>query len=592
MSPANLSIAHIAAFAPAASTAVTTALRTASAATSAEHITSLIESSWIIQSAFGALLGVLLTWVGALFSSRKRIAWRAYMDDQPKLERQMQRSILNTGVDFRISVEKPDPHKPGATVRQPVPDPCWLVLLRVRNSGFVTISPQDFNIPLTFTFPGRKVAGRYVIKQSQDFVAKVLGDPEPRPTPRKSLLQLLLPSLASPVAADPGGTGGRPRRAEQLQLSNQFSLNRGQRFELMVVLSGKPPDDDEQKVQASGQIVGGRIVKEPPRRGPGTRSLLFGGGASLTLAGLLAGLFLATPATTTTGACVGGTLKLIGSTAFAPVAEQIADAYDRGCPGAHIVSAPDSNGSIFGLNQLISDGLRGKAAGEIAMSDGPAPVGGNYSRLVGKPAAVIVFSLAVNSGVGVYNLTTAQVRDMFNGTITNWDQVPGGPNLPVRLVSREFGSGTRRAFDTYVLGTSTELSPSSFDCVHKSNASPVTLCNVARTPDLLGNVATVAGAIGYAQDGDISAYPGGHVRSVALNGLFGTFGNIGRSSGSYPFWTVEYLYTYGNATGLASAFLNYRGSATAIEDLRGGGYTPCPATGTSRARELCTQASS
>ena len=33
----------------------------------------------------------------------------------------------------------------------------WLVLLRIRNSGRVTISGAEFSTPLTFTFPGREV---------------------------------------------------------------------------------------------------------------------------------------------------------------------------------------------------------------------------------------------------------------------------------------------------------------------------------------------------------------------------------------------------------------------------------------------------
>ncbi len=98
-----------------------------------------------------------------------------------------------------------------------------------------------------------------------------------------------------------------------------------------------------------------------------------------------------------------------------------------------------------------------------------------------------------------------------------------------------------------------------------------------------------ANAIGYAQTGDLASYPGGDAEPVALNGLSPTFGNIGRSAATYPYWTVEYLYTYGKASGLASAFLNYLDSAAAIADLRSGDYFPCPDSGSSRARALCAQ---
>jgi hypothetical protein len=51
---------------------------------------------------------------------------------------------------------------------------------------------------------------------------------------------------------------------------------------------------------------------------------------------------------------------------------------------------------------------------------------------------------------------------------------------------------------------------------------------------------------------------GGGVQPVALDELGPDYGDIGRSVIEYAFWTVEYPYTYGPATGLAEAFLKYR----------------------------------
>ena len=48
------------------------------------------------------------------------------------------------------------------------------------------------------------------------------------------------------------------------------------------------------------------------------------------------------------------------------------------------------------------------------MSDGPAP--GGYPALTGHPVAVIIFAVVVNKQAGVFNLTTAQLREMFAGT--------------------------------------------------------------------------------------------------------------------------------------------------------------------------------
>ena len=85
------------------------------------------------------------------------------------------------------------------------------------------------------------------------------------------------------------------------------------------------------------------------------------------------------------------------------------------------------------------------------MSDGPAPAESTYRPLNGKPIAIIIVAVAVNKGVGLRDLTAADIQRMYNGTYTNWSQLKG-TDLPIRLIGREFGSGTRRAFDADVLG--------------------------------------------------------------------------------------------------------------------------------------------
>src|SRR5260221_8498 len=116
-------------------------------------------------------------------------------------------------------------------------------------------------------------------------------------------------------------------------------------------------------------------------------------------------------------------------------------------------------------------------------------------------------------------------------------------------MSREPGSGSRNTFDRYVLGLPAAAAASS--CASDSGPLAVVSC-VKSTSGTLQAVSVIEGAIGYAQIGDVATYPE-RVNRVALDGLDGRFGNIGRSTKNYPFWTVEYLYTYGPATGLAEA---------------------------------------
>jgi phosphate transport system substrate-binding protein len=266
--------------------------------------------------------------------------------------------------------------------------------------------------------------------------------------------------------------------------------------------------------------------------------------------------------------CASGRLELEGSTAFSPVAREIGQAYASTCKAAAIGVDPIT--TFVGLDDVDSSG-HGSAVPQIAMSDGAAPNG--YPALIGHPVAVIVFGVVVNRQVGVFNLTTSQIRDIFSGKITNWDQV-GGANLPVRIVARTASSGTRRAFDTEILGRA-EPAFSSYNCLTKNAvpASPVTKCEVADTGTLLERVNDIPGAIGYAQVSDAATYT--NLEIVKLNGWDPDINAL--EAGDYPFWTTEYLYTYGTpaAGSLAAAFLSFMKSDTAGDILRSQDYTPC-----------------
>jgi ABC-type phosphate transport system substrate-binding protein len=235
-----------------------------------------------------------------------------------------------------------------------------------------------------------------------------------------------------------------------------------------------------------------------------------------------------------------------------------------------------------GLNAVNSDpaGTTSAAAAaipatrptsQIAMSDGPAPKG--YPALAGHPVAVVVFAVVANKDADVYNLTLPQLRGIFSGAITNWRQV-GGADLPVRIVARTPGSGTRATFDATVLGHA-EPAFSSYDCSSKDAVptSPVIKCEAADTGTLLQRVNSVPGAIGYAQIADAAPYP--NVESVKLGGSDPDIGSV--QAGTYPFWTVEYLYTHGVPVRgtLAAQFLAFMKTSTAGDILRSQGYTPC-----------------
>ena len=242
---------------------------------------------------------------------------------------------------------------------------------------------------------------------------------------------------------------------------------------------------------------------------------------------------LGTPGTFT---CVQGSITASGSTALAPLVKAVASSYTGKCPGATITV--NLGGSKTGLANVEAGSV------DIGNSDVPADPS-TQGDLVDHQVAVVVFAVIVNKGVGVNNLTTAQVKQIYSGQVTNWKQV-GGPNLPIVVVSRPASSGTRATFQKYVLGGPETIS------------GPTSLTTDS-TGTVITNVAANNGAIGYAATGPAMGNSG--VALVALDGVAPTTDNA--KTNAYKFWNIEHMYTKGQPKPLAQALIDYMTSSDA-----------------------------
>ena len=133
-------------------------------------------------------------------------------------------------------------------------------------------------------------------------------------------------------------------------------------------------------------------------------------------------------------------LSIAGSTAFHPFCEKLAEAYMAQHPEARI--DVQGGGSSVG----IQSALQGAAQiGMVYLVELPPEAKVLAATVVARDGVVVV----VHPANTVSNLTTAQVRDIFAGTVRNWREV-GGADAPINVVSREAGSGTRRSFEKIV----------------------------------------------------------------------------------------------------------------------------------------------
>ena len=101
----------------------------------------------------------------------------------------------------------------------------------------------------------------------------------------------------------------------------------------------------------------------------------------------------------------------------------------------------------------------GSGAGITAALEGRADIGlssralkdQEQEKLQGIDVAYDGIVIVVNKANKLTDITTEQIKDVFTGKITNWKDL-GGADVPVVLIGREAGSGTRDGFES-VTGT-------------------------------------------------------------------------------------------------------------------------------------------
>jgi phosphate transport system substrate-binding protein len=134
-------------------------------------------------------------------------------------------------------------------------------------------------------------------------------------------------------------------------------------------------------------------------------------------------------------------IEIAGSTSVQPVAEKLAEAYMKEHPNVKInVQGGGSGMGIRTTEQGIVDiGTSSKSL----KSDEKDEL---KEYVIGKDGIVV----AVNLENGVSDLSTEQIREIYNGNITNWKEV-GGTDAEIHVLVRESGSGTLSSFNSLVM---------------------------------------------------------------------------------------------------------------------------------------------
>jgi phosphate transport system substrate-binding protein len=146
------------------------------------------------------------------------------------------------------------------------------------------------------------------------------------------------------------------------------------------------------------------------------------------------------------------------------------------------------------------------------------------------------------------------------GKITNWSQIPGGPELEITRVSRQNSSGTYVCFREAILGEDRDYKLGSVD----QSGSKDVVALVSKTP----------GAIGYSGMG----YAIPEVKMLKISKVKGEPGVAptveNAVSGAYPITRPLHIYTLGEPEGLLAEYLDWIMSAEGQAVVTELGYVP------------------
>ncbi|CAI6014666.1 phosphate ABC transporter substrate-binding protein [Cohnella rhizoplanae] len=233
-----------------------------------------------------------------------------------------------------------------------------------------------------------------------------------------------------------------------------------------------------------------------------------------------------------------GKIVINGSSALLPLTLQAKSEFQKLNPKVKISASAVS--SIAGPQSVR------KGIADIGAVDWDASVDvpgfKKFDGQVANPVAVTVFTAVVNKNVGVTNLTTKQLQDIFSGKVTNWKDV-GGSDANIVVVNRKFGSGTRVNFQMKALEGK--------DFMTKGDNYKET----GSSGDMKTAIETTPNAIGYID----LPYVTDKMKALSINGAAPTEKNV--LNGTYKVWGIGYFMTKGKPTGATKAFIEYIQSA-------------------------------
>ena len=249
---------------------------------------------------------------------------------------------------------------------------------------------------------------------------------------------------------------------------------------------------------------------------------------------------------------LSGVLDINGSTTVAPVIQAWAEAFNDMHPDLDVVVTGTGSGN--GIAALIN------GTTDIAMASRKMK-SAEREQIKGTPVEYTVakdgLAVIVHPDNTVDSMTMEQIKDIFTGKITNWQEL-GGDDVQILIYTRDTSSGTYGFFKEFVL-----------EDEEYTDAGRRTASNAA----MANTIAQEKYSIGYVG----LPFLTDNVKAVAVSKDGGepvTPSVEKAMSGEYPIVRDMDVYTIGEAEGVAKAFLDFGFSAEGQALVQEVGYVP------------------
>lgn len=232
-------------------------------------------------------------------------------------------------------------------------------------------------------------------------------------------------------------------------------------------------------------------------------------------------------------ACFAEKIVIAGSTTVLPIAQKTAEVFMDENPQADI--SVRGGGSSVGIAALI-DGTCDIADASRAIKDTEIEkAAANGNDPVAHIVAMDGIAVVVNKSNPISKLSKKEVKNIFNGKISDWSQVGGKPGKIV-VVSRDTSSGTFEAFGVLVMDNQ-KVRP---DALMQASNQAVGQ-TIAQTPS----------AIGYVGLGFLSA----DIKALEIDGVMPSKETV--LSGEYPVTRPLFMYSNGKPQGMVKEYLDF-----------------------------------